>query len=110
MASFSADTLMSLRAQINGTVILMNAETLPLVLTSLDNFRYVYGLTEGDIRIAIATHDDLYWAIVTARNRSEYVHAIRGHNTEREALQHVAQYLSDEVWKMAKENNVPLPK
>jgi hypothetical protein len=71
---------------------------------------YVYGLTEGDARIAIATHDNLYWAIVTARNIPEYVHAIRGHNTEKEALQHVAQYLSDEVWKKAKENNVPLPK
>lgn len=102
---------MSLRDKIKGTAIFMCAETLLSVLTSrLDNFRNVHGIAEGDTRLAIATHDNLYWVVVTANHITQCFRSSRGHETEEAALQEMAQGLSDKVWEKAKKDNITLSK
>jgi hypothetical protein len=101
--------MMSLRDKIKGTVI--RAETFLSVLTSrLDNFRYVYGLAEGQTRLAIATHDNLYWVIVDSKPVTTTARSSYGHKTEEAALQAMAESLSEKVWKKAKENGITLAK
>ena len=108
MASISIETVMSLRAQIQGTTVLI---FIPSILTSHpDNFRYIHGLAEGDITIVIATHDNLYWAIVTAKNVNQRFRSARGHESEMAALQSMAECVSELAWQKTKENGITLSK
>lgn len=89
----------------------MRANTLSVALTlRVDNFRFIYGLHIGDPVIAIATHDRLYWVIVEAKNATEFIRSTSGYKTEDEALQNMAQDLSDKVWQKAKDKYITLSK
>ncbi|KAG9562575.1 hypothetical protein KCU71_g7488, partial [Aureobasidium melanogenum] len=74
-----------------------------------DNFRYISDI-EGDPKIAVATHDKLYWVIVQHEDAPEYWFSSEGHKTEEAALQSMAGTLRDQVWKKAKKNNITLSK
>ncbi|KAH0370058.1 hypothetical protein KCU65_g2774, partial [Aureobasidium melanogenum] len=74
-----------------------------------DNFCYVSDI-ESDPKIAVATHDKLYWVIVDHKDVSEYWFSSRGYKTEEAALRSMAETLSDLAWKKAKKNNITLSK
>jgi hypothetical protein len=109
--TFSTDTVLSLRAQIKGTSICVRTTIfLPMLMSCLDNFRYLCPRAEGDPTVAIATDDDRYWVIVSAKNVVRIMHSTTGSETEEAALQGLAHSMAVEVWKKAKENGITLPK
>lgn len=111
MASFFAETMTSLRAQIKGMMTCTRSGILRLVLTLRpDDFRFVYGIYEEEPIVAIATHDNLYWVIVHAKKSPHTYTSDNGHKSEGDALQDMAKGLSDKVWKMAKDTHITLPK
>ncbi|KAH0282848.1 hypothetical protein M436DRAFT_84900 [Aureobasidium namibiae CBS 147.97] len=88
MAASSVQNLMSLRAQIK------------------DNFRYISGASEGDIAVVVATHDNLFKALVFATTTSSYWKSCKSHKTEEDALKSMALSLSNEAWQKAKEDGI----
>jgi hypothetical protein len=111
MTSSSADTMLLLRAQINGTSICVRANTiLPMQMLYLDNFRYIHRQVEEDHIVAIAKHDNLCWVVVAANDASESFYSTSGSKTEEAALQKFAGSISVGVWNKVKENGITLPK
>jgi hypothetical protein len=79
-----------------------------MLISYLDNFRYLCPHAEGDPTVAIATDDDgLYWVIVIAKNVKKIMHSTTGSKTEGAALQCLARTTAVEAWKKAKRRAVP---
>jgi hypothetical protein len=111
MASSSPDTMLSLCAKIKGTSGCVRATIfLPMLMSCLDNFRFLYPKTEGDPILAAATHDKLYWVIVSGKNFNEVMSSTSGYETEEAALQQFARHVTTRVWTRAKGNGITLPK
>jgi len=58
--------------------------------------------------VVIATHDNLFWVIVSATTTSSYWSSGKGHKTEVDALKSMALSLSNEAWQKAKEDGITL--
>jgi hypothetical protein len=82
-----------------------------MLISYLDNFRYLCPHAEGDPTVAIATDDDgLYWVIVIAKNVKKIMHSTIGSETEGAALQCLARTTAVEVWRKAHERGGPFSK
>jgi hypothetical protein len=81
-----------------------------MLMFCLDKFRYIHYLMEADPIVAIAKHDDLYWAIVSLNKHYGLYRSKSGHETEEAALQDLAHLVAVEVFNTTKNGNLILSK